>query len=170
MADAFIGANIASVLMLNEVADLRSDGFGITGKTLKMSDQSVIESDLSIMPGTDTVILSVNPTLNTVFIEDGTDGVFISYTAKHLVTFKVFAHTGFDIGSEIPEDAVRPYLEMALFIARSKATMAIRNMGVSTFTWPASQPKEIPEGEALHILAAAKKTNKPTRKTVLKKK
>lgn len=129
----FLTARIRNVRLISETAEIgRVSGQG--NATLTMLDETRLEARWENTPQNEQVLV-VSPSLNIKFTDE-TGVSVISYRSKHEVRFLINAYTGFDPQQTLPEEALVPYSEMALWVVKGRATVAIRSMGLTTFSWP----------------------------------
>jgi len=155
----YISAGIRSVRLLSEKAEVNT---AIVGENIQLdaTDRTEIEARWEVTPKGESV-LTISPTLDTEFKSQETDAVVFIYKSKHDVHFLVSSYIGFDPLKDLPEDAFKPYMEMALWIVKGRAQGSIRNMGLTQFTWPTAKSDNDEEEPSL----LDKKTNKSRPKT-----
>lgn len=156
---AYINAKIRIVRLLSETANVAPVSNGEVF-SLGMSDRGTIEALWEITQGGET-ILAVIPTIDTVFSDEKTGNAIVSYKSRHDFRFVVESFTGFDPQIDLPSAAVDPYLEMALWMARSRAQATIRLMGLAQFVWPQGAVSHKATEQGLH--SEQQLTQKPRR-------
>ena len=137
----FIQARIRNVRLVSEHAEVTNMEQGVT-VTLTMSDETLVEARWESSSSGETMLV-IAPAVNTRFSDANANVALVTYQSRHEVRFLIDAYTGFDPAQTLPDDAVTPYIEMALFIVKSKASASIRNMGLQNFTWPQNEVQPV---------------------------
>jgi hypothetical protein len=159
----FIGAKLFELRTLNESSRAEE---GLTGG-VNLALSSKGSTEVRWETSDKKQILTIVPKLKVEFKDEVASVVHITYESKHEVRFEVFGYTGFDPLKDLPDEAISPYLEMALWIVRSRATNSIRMLGIPSFVWPKSA--ELVPKDAEKIGAKARRAvARPAKKSIQK--
>lgn len=157
MSNHYINAHILNVRVINEHTAI-DEKLMASGLNLSMTDNTIVEVRLEKNPEQQNILVIAHH-LDATFSSPEEEKIVVTYKSKHEVRFVITAHTDFDLESSMPQDACMPYIEMAAWIVRVKATNSVRNVGLGNFTWPIGKIKRVPDPK----LEAPEKIKRPKR-------